>query len=75
VTINYLSAVPVDVDMNPDKARVLQSLEQGTEGFNSVLDRLNGTSQENDFLRYSRDEIRSLMGEDPQHREHLSASD
>lgn len=63
------------MNMNPDKARVLQSLEQGTEGFNSVLDRLNGTSQENDFLRYNRDEIQSLMGENPQHREHLSASD
>ncbi len=61
--------------MNPDNARVLQSLEQGTEGFNSVLDRLDGVSQENDFVRYNRDEIRSMIGEDPQYRERLSASD
>ncbi len=61
--------------MNPDNARVLQSLEQGTEGFNSVLDRLDGVSQENDFVRYNCDEIRSMIGEDPQYRERLSASD
>jgi hypothetical protein len=61
--------------MNPRKARVLQSLEQGTVGFNSVLDRLDGTSQEDDFIRCNRDEIRAMVGEESQQRNRLSASD
>lgn len=37
--------------IDPDAARVLQSLEQGTEGFQTVLTRLNGTSEHSDFIR------------------------
>lgn len=61
--------------MDPDRARVLQSLEQGTEEFNAVLTRLDGVSREDDFVRFNRAEIRSMIGEDPQYRERLSASD
>lgn len=37
--------------LSPDAARVLQSLEEGTEGFKSVLSRLEGTSEDTDFIR------------------------
>lgn len=65
----------MSMSMDPDNARVLQSLEQGTEGFNSVFERLDGVSQEDDFIRFTQDEIRSMMGEDSSYRERLSASD
>lgn len=61
--------------MNPENTRVLQSLHEGTEGFNSVLDRLDHVSRTDDFNRYTTAEIREMMGESPSHRERLSASD
>lgn len=61
--------------MDPNKARVLQSLEEGTEGFTSVLDRLNGVSEEDDFIRINQNEIRAIVGEEPHYRDRLSASD
>lgn len=62
--------------MNPSEARVLQSLDEGTEGFNSVLDRLDGTSQRDDFVRFERAELDVMIGEDRAgYGNRLSASD
>lgn len=62
--------------MDPSEARVLQSLEEGTEGFKSVLDRLDGTSRDDDFVRFERDELDIVLGEDrTDSYRRLSASD
>ncbi|QLH76379.1 hypothetical protein HZS55_03250 [Halosimplex rubrum] len=62
--------------MDPSEARVLQSLEGGTEGFKSVLDRLDGASREDDFVRFERDELDVVLGEGrTDSYDRLSASD
>lgn len=64
------------VNMNPSEARVLQSLQEGTDGFKSVLDRLDGTSQQDDFVRFERAELDVVLDEDQtNNRNRLSASD